>query len=287
MHEDVLEILEPGLGATLQDRGRIGWRRFGVPPGGAMDDHAAGWANRLLDNPANAPVVELLLQGAKLRALHATWIAITGADASANLPAWRVVRVDKDALVRFPSNQSGVWTCVAVEGGFCSPALLGSVSVSPRSGLGRALKKGDVLSCPSSAHFQLPPGVAGRMVDWHEVRDYTAPPTLRVWRGPQWEFFSEADRGLFFAEGWTVSSQSDRVGYRLEGTPLKAAANQIISEPVLTGSIQIPSSGLPIVTMRDGPTVGGYPKLGILDSRDLSWLAQCRPGARVHFELVK
>jgi len=125
------------------------------------------------------------------------------------------------------------------------------------------------------------------MVDWHEVRDYTAPPTLRVWRGPQWEFFSEADRGLFFAEGWTVSSQSDRVGYRLEGTPLKAAANQIISEPVLTGSIQIPSSGLPIVTMRDGPTVGGYPKLGILDSRDLSWLAQCRPGARVHFELVK
>src|SRR6266511_4232853 len=153
MHEDVLEILEPGLGATLQDRGRIGWRRFGVPPGGAMDDHAAGWANRLLDNPANAPVVELLLQGAKLRALHATWIAITGADASANLPAWRVVRVDKDALVRFPSNQSGVWTCVAVEGGFCSPALLGSVSVSPRSGLRRALKKGDVLSCPSSVFF--------------------------------------------------------------------------------------------------------------------------------------
>ena len=83
-----------------------------------------------------------------------------------------------------------------------------------------------------------------------------------------------------------MSSQSDRVGYRLTGNPLKPSATQIISEPVLVGSIQIPANGLPIVTMRDGPTVGGYPKLGLVDAADLSWLAQCRPGTKVKFELV-
>src|SRR5438445_512056 len=174
MGPKVFEILEPGLGAALQDRGRPGWRRFGVPPGGAMDDHAAHWANRLLDNPPDAPVVEFLLRG----------------------------------------------------------------------------------------------------------------PTLRVWRAPQWDLFSETDRELFFAQEWAVSSRSDRVGYRLAGRPLKPSAAQILSEPVLVGSIQIPPDGQPIVTMRDGPTVGGYPKLGLVEAADVSWLAQCRPGVRVRFQLL-
>jgi len=286
MHEAVFEILDPGLGATVQDRGRIGWRRFGVPPSGAMDDHAAEWANRLLDNPAVTPVVEFLLQGAKLRALRATWIAVTGADAKANVPAWRVARAEKGDVIQFPKNRSGVWVYLAVEGGFFGETLLGSASVYPRGGLGRALAKGDILSHPASAHFQLPAGVAGRAVDRHEVRNYDAAPPLRVFRGPQWDFFSDSDREFFFDQEWTVSSQSDRVGYRLEGNPLRMGTIQIVSEPVLVGSVQIPTNGLPIVTMRDGPTVGGYPKLGILDAGDVSWLAQCRPGLRVRFQLV-
>ena len=85
MGDPVFEILDPGIAATLQDSGRIGWRRFGVPPGGVMDEHAAHWANRLLDNPSGAPVVEFLLQGAKLKALRGTWIALGGA-AAANVP---------------------------------------------------------------------------------------------------------------------------------------------------------------------------------------------------------
>src|SRR6266498_1291319 len=108
MTHPVFEILEPGIAATLQDRGRVGWRRFGVPPGGAMDEHAAGWANRLLDNPPDAAVVEFLFQGAKLRALRETWIALSGADA-ANVPSWRAIRLTKGEMLEFPLSQSGVW----------------------------------------------------------------------------------------------------------------------------------------------------------------------------------
>jgi allophanate hydrolase subunit 2 len=92
------------------------------------------------------------------------------------------------------------------------------------------------------------------------------------------------DRELFFTQVWTVTSQSDRVGYRLGGAPLGSRLPQLISEPVRVGTVQVPENGLPIVTMRDGPTVGGYPKLGMVDPADVSWLAQCRPGQKVRFQ---
>src|SRR5262245_41118412 len=286
MSVDVFKVLHPGLGATLQDRGRPGWRRFGVPPSGAMDDHAAHWANRLLDNPPDAPVVEFLLQGAKLRVLAETWIAVTGADADASVPTWRAVRTTEDEVLQFPASHSGVWVYLAVESGFEAPRWLGSASVYTRGGPGRPAASGSVLYRAASGRFELPRGVAGRVVDWRERRQYESPPPLRVWRAPQWELFSETDRELFFAQEWAISSQSDRVGYRLTGRPLKPAAAQILSEPVLVGSIQIPPGGQPIVTMRDGPTVGGYPKLGLMEAADVSWLSQCRPGVKVRFQLL-
>ena len=286
MGPKVFEILEPGLGTTLQDRGRPGWRRFGVPPGGAMDDHAAHWANRLLDNSPDAPVVEFLLQGAKLRVLAETWIAVTGADAEASVPTWRAVRSYEDDVLQFPANRSGVWVYLAVESGFEGPRWLGSASVYARGRLGQPSASGNVLCRATNARFELPRGVAGRVVDWHERRNYESPPPLRVWRAPQWDLFSETDRELFFAQEWAISSQSDRVGYRLAGRPLKPSAAQILSEPVLVGSIQIPPDGQPIVTMRDGPTVGGYPKLGLVEAADVSWLSQCRPGVKVRFQLL-
>ena len=286
MGPKVFEILEPGLGATLQDRGRPGWRRFGVPPGGAMDDHAARWANRLLDNSPDAPVVEFLLQGAKLRALAETWIAVTGADADASVPTWRAVRMNEAEVLQFPASRTGVWIYLAAEGGFESPRWLGSASVYARGRLGQPAASGSVLCRTSNTRFELPSGVAGRVVDWHERRNYDSPPPLRVWRAPQWDSFSETDRELFFAQEWAVSAQSDRVGYRLTGRPLKPSATQIFSEPVLVGSIQIPPDGQPIVTMRDGPTVGGYPKLGLVEAADVSWLSQCRLGVKVRFQVL-
>lgn len=283
MNLNVLEVLEPGLSATLQDRGRSGWRRFGVPPSGAMDDHAAGWANKLLDNPPDAPVIELLFQGASLRWLQTVWVAVTGADAQANVLAWRAIRARAGEVMEFRRNRSGVWIYIAVEGGFEGRRFLGSASVYPRGNLGRPFARGDLVRRNSESEFQLPPTVAGRLVAPDERRDYDSPPLLRVWPAPQAERFSAGDRDLFFSREWTVTSQSDRAGYRLAGSPLKSRLPQIISEPVRVGTVQVPENGLPIVTLHDGPTVGGYPKLGLIDPADVSWLAQCRPGQKVRF----
>lgn len=245
-----------------------------------MDDHAAGEANRLVGNDPAASVLELLLQGAKLRVLRDVTLAVTGANADANVPMAEATNVSAGQVIEFPRNRSGVWIYVAVAGRLVREALLGSVSAYPRGGIGRALVVGEVLMSTKPSVRRTAKTVAAIR------RDHAAPPVLRVWPGPQWEAFTEATRREFFARTWAVSSQSDRIGYRLMGEALVPARIQILSEPVLPGTIQVPESGLPIVTMRDGPTVGGYPKLGVLDPEDISWLAQCRPGQTVRFQSI-
>ena len=286
MSDEIMRVLSPGFGASLQDRGRVGWRRFGVPWGGCMDEHAAAWANRLLDNPSSCPVVELLWQGASFEMLRDAWIAVTGANTEATVPMWRALRINQGESIHFRHNCSGRWTYLAIEGGFFAATFLGSASAYPRGGLGSNLKAGETLRRVPAKSFRLLPGVAGRLVPPHERREYNHLPSFRVWPGKQWDLFADPDRNRFFSEPWTVSPESDRVGYRLVGPPLASRLNQIPSEPLRAGTIQVPENGLPIVTMRDGPTVGGYPKLGMVDPRDLEWLTQCRPGQSVRFRPI-
>jgi biotin-dependent carboxylase-like uncharacterized protein len=274
---EVLEILKTGLGASLQDLGRRGWKRFGVPPSGVMDPHAAAWANRLVGNPESAPVLELLMQGAEFHVLTTRRFAVAGAEAGAVVPAWCARTLEAGERLAFPRNQSGLWTYLAVEGGFVGECLLGSVSAYPRGGIGRDLMPGDRLAANGEATGAR---IGDAWVYWNERRNYADPPPMRVWPGPQWEGFDGMERAGFFSADWEVSNRSDRVGYRLEGARMNAPAGELRSEPVLVGSIQVPPNGQPIVTMRDGPTVGGYPKIGIVDGESLSWLAQCRPGVR-------
>jgi len=281
MAEPVLEILHPGFGASLQDLGRRGWKRFGVPPGGALDRHAARLANRLAGNLPHAPVLELLMHGARLRALGRIEVALTGAAAHAG--AWRTSWLEAGEELNVPPPPGGLWSYLAVAGGFAGPRWFGSVSAFPRGGLGEALAAGAVLGRSAQALLQRSPGVGGRWLHPAEQRDYRQPPALRTWPGPQWDLFPEAARTAFFGQPWTVSARSDRTGYRLEGHRLHRVADSIPSEPVLPGSIQVPPDGRPIVTMRDGPTVGGYPKIGVIEAADLCWLAQCRPGQLVRF----
>lgn len=269
MSADVFQVVATGMGISFQDFGRPGWKRYGVPPGGAMDRHAAACANGLLGNPAAAAVIEVLWQGAKLRAVQNCRIGIAGTQ-------WRVMDMKAGHVLEFPPAAAGLWIYVAVEGGFEAPKVLGSASTYARGRLGHVIALGDVLR-RNVTKYGTPRGA--------EPRDYTCPPTIRVWQAPQWDLFSEADRKSFFGQEWTVSPQSDRVGYRLTGTPLVSVREQILSEPVCVGTIQVPESGLPIITMRDGPTVGGYPKLGVVDPDDVDWVAQCRPGTKIRFAL--
>ena len=225
------------MGAAWKSAGQTGMRRFGVPPGGPMDEHAAAWANRLVGNQETLPVLELLWGGARIEVQQRACVAITGAPVKTTLPLWRAVPVKAGQVIEFAPGGAGVWIYVAAGSEQCGSA------------------------------------------PWREVRHYSSPPALRVWNGPQRDMFSNA----FFEREWTITPQSNRVGYRLAGEPIVFQKRELLSEPVRVGTIQVPENGLPIVTMRDGPTVGGYPKLGMIDPADLSWFAQCRAGQKVRF----
>jgi KipI family sensor histidine kinase inhibitor len=279
----LLRVLSPGLGIALQDLGRPGFARFGVPPGGAMDPHAALWANRLLDNAPSAAVLELCLQSQRFEVLQEGWLAVTGSGAPRGRSANHAFRVRAGEVLEFAPGPAGVWTYLATPGGFAGEPMLGSVSVNTRAGIGRGLGPGDSVAPAGESAFGLPAAIAGRAIPWAEAGGFAQPAALRVWPGPQWAMFGEADRARFFGTEWSVTSQCDRVGYRLSGPVLTPGSAQIISEPVLPGSIQVPANGQPIVTMPDGPTLGGYPKLGLVEPADLFRLAQCRAGQRVRF----
>jgi biotin-dependent carboxylase-like uncharacterized protein len=282
----VLRVIDPGFAATLQNHGRTGWRRWGVPGSGPMDVHAASCANRLLDNESGCAVIELLSQGAKFEALQPVWLAICGAEIDSSIGTWRAYRAEAGEIISVKQCKSGMWSYVAVEGGFAEEKLFGSASYYARGGIGRKLDKGTLLDRQSIGRFSLPSGVSNRVASWSDRWDFKEPPQIRVYLGPQWKSFSQAERQRFLTSDWKVSPQSDRVGYRLEGPALKADPPEIYSEPVRVGSIQVPENGLPIITMPDGPTVGGYPKIALVDHADLAWVAQCRPGQSLRFQLV-
>ncbi len=284
--DGVLEVVSPGVALTVQDGGRHGLAGYGIPPGGAMDPVAARWANRLVDNPEDWPVLELCLQGQRFRARRDVWLALTGA--SGGIPGrcsgWSAFRVRAGEMLEFGPGPAGVWSYLAVPGGWNVERRLGSASSLAKAGLGPRWVPGLCLDVARGAHPVIPGFTAGRRVQASEVPLMPGTPRIRVWRGPQWDSFSVEDRERFVRETWTVTSQSDRSGYRLSGPALRPDPPDILSEPVLPGSIQVPASGQPVVTMPDGPTVGGYPKIAIVDPADLRAVAQCRPGQTLRFE---
>lgn len=280
----MIEIISTGVGLSVQDYGRPGWRRFGVPQGGVMDRSSAATANRLLGNRADAPVLEVLMQGAKLRVLEDTWIAIAGADLGCAIAPWTACLVSAGTVLEFPMNRSGLWAYVAVPGGFDADRWFGSASFDSRNGLGRPLARGVQLSAVTSAATFGYERVGRRVLAAELQRDFSRPMEFELLPGPQYDLFSSEARAQLVSAEWTVSARSDRTGFRLEG-PLLAVPESILSEPVLPGSFQIPGNGQPIITMVDGPTVGGYAKIAILREADIDWLAQCRAGTKIGFNL--
>ena len=281
-----IEILSTGVGLSIQDFGRPGWRRFGVPPGGAMDRCSAAAANRLLGNRTDAPVLEVLMQGAKLRIVEDTWIAVAGADLGCAIAPWTASFVEAGTVLHFPVNQSGLWAYLAVPGGFEAEHWFGSASVDARNGLGQPLQKGSMLSAMTGGDASRYDRVGRRILSLDLQRDFSSSMVFECLPGPQFESFSVEARDQLVDSEWTVSARSDRTGFRLKGPKLDVP-DSILSEPVLPGSFQVPSNGQPIITMVDGPTVGGYAKLAILREADIDWLAQCRPGTKVIFKWAK
>jgi biotin-dependent carboxylase-like uncharacterized protein len=279
----VLQVVAAGAGLSLQDLGRSGWKRFGIPPGGAMDLASARQANLLVGNDEGAPVLELLFTGAKFRVLDSSELAIVGADVECEWPTWKNFRVAPGIEISFGTLRAGVWSYVAVRGGFVAPRWFGSASVNPRAGFGESIQPGERLACESIAPSEQ---ISSRFVPELVREQYGETPVLRIWRGPEWDGFTGEALRQFLEQTWRVSSQSDRAGYRLEGIALESRL-RMPSAPVAVGAIQVPPNGLPIVLLRDGPTVGGYPRLAILDAAGVSRFTQCAPGTGVRFALAE
>lgn len=278
-----LEVLSLGSGASFQDLGRLGLGRFGVPEAGVMDRFAAFAANRLLGNGENAALLEASLSGLRLRAVSSIRVGIAGACAPRGFELWTAFELKAGDVLDFSGSSRGVWTYVSVPGGFELPHVLGSVSSDPRNGLGRALRVGDLVGVVDPLRCPWDGAVVRRRLSGRYVRDYAEIPRLKLLPGPQFELFSELDRARMVESEWLVSRRVDRTGYRLEG-PRLLVPPMIPSEPVIPGSFQISGDGQPVVTMLDGPTVGGYAKIAVLADADRDWLAQAKPGTKLKFQ---
>ncbi len=296
-------VLEAGLQTQLQDEGRWGWQRDGVPVGGAMDAWSHRLANLLAGNAGDEATLEILMTGPRLRFDQDAVIALTGADLPASLdgqavPIHRRLHVPAGAVLAFGRRRAGLRAYLAVAGGFDVPVVLGSRSTYVRGGFGglqgRALRLGDVLPLHPSAAGTAPAG-AGRLEgalppDLIPALPDPAPDacaTVAVLRGEHWDLFEAATRQALLAQSWRIGSQSDRMGYRLSGTALhRAPGEELLSEGVAFGTVQVPPDGQPIVLMAERQSTGGYPKIAHVASVDLPMLAQLVPGQRVRFELV-
>jgi antagonist of KipI len=281
-----LEIIEVHGLATVQDSGRTGWRKFGVPASGPMDPFALRAANLLAGNDPHNAAIEVGLGGITFRALRDCVIAVAGFGFSLSVyiwdfPLWSSYYVRGGWTVRLDKLDFGMWAYLAISGGVQVPPTLGSASTylrGPFGGLdGRQLRAADVLKAgtPSRPLNDL----AARILP-EEVRPaYALNPTLDVIPGPQEEYFTEESLEKFYSSEYAVSVTSDRMGYRLEGAPLThRGKTELISEGMTVGAIQVPQNGQPIVMMADSPTTGGYPRIGAVASADLPLLAQCAPG---------
>lgn len=304
-----LEILKPGLLTTIQDTGRYGYQKDGIIVSGAMDTFALRAANLLAGNAQNQAALEITLTGPSIRFSEDHLIALTGADLSPTINGeavkmWRPVFVKQGSILEFGEPKTGCRAYLAVSGGFAIPAVMGSYATYLRGGFGgfegRALRTGDRIPCqaPSKASLSLLREVATATdtqtytyTSWTPdpqlYPDYQTSPAIRAVKGHEYELFSETSQEQIWSERFLVSSQSDRMGYRLQGVSVSLAEHmEMISSAVTFGTVQVTPEGQPIVLMADHQTTGGYPRIAQVISADLPILAQVVPGQTIHFQEV-
>jgi biotin-dependent carboxylase-like uncharacterized protein len=288
---EAFEVLEPGMLTTIQDLGRYGFSQFGVPPSGALDTFSFRVANLLVGNPGGEACLETTIMGLKLKALREVVIATTGGDLSPtlngeSLEMWRTHLLVEGDVIRFRKVRTGCRTYLAVSGGLVVPKVMGSQSTylsGKFGGLGgRALKKGDILY---SLHLQSPLSKLGVRFPGEWIPPLEKEVLLQVVPGPQDHHFTERGFQTFCSSSYQVTPQCDRMGVRLEGPKIERRSDveeSIISEALLSGAIQVPGDGKPIIILTELVT-GGYTKIATVISADLTRVAQLKPGDRVWF----
>ena len=290
----ILEIMYPGMLTSVQDLGRYGFGRFGVAPSGALDCFSLRIANLLVGNREDQACLETMLLGPGIRVLADIVIAVTGGNLQPKrnkqpIEMWRSHIFRQDDILTFEAPIGGFRAYIAVGGGVDVPPIMGSKSTNLPSGFGghqgRALRKNDILLS------ELPSvdlNVADRAFDSVWVPLYYDKWTLRILWGPQHDHFPADSQDIFLNSAYQMSPDSDRTGIRLQGPaiqPKSGIPESIISEGVISGAIQIPGDGKPIIILGETVT-GGYRKIATVISADLPKLGQIKPGDQIKFAAV-
>ncbi len=279
-----LEIQGVGPQVTVQDLGRAGSAHLGVPRSGALDAPAHRLANRLVGNDESAATLECLGGQLSFRTRTAVTIAVTGARVPVTVDGrghdWgNAVAVPQGSLVELGAVTEGLRAYLAVSGGVDVEAVLGSRSTDLLSGLGPdPVSEGDVLPVGQPAH---PP------VPVEALRTPRRSRELRLRLGPREDWFEPAAVKALAGSSYVVGSESNRIGLRLEGEPIRWSGDeQLPSEGMVLGSVQVPPNGQPVIFLHDHPTTGGYPVVGVVVPEDLAVCAQLRPGEEVTLRVV-
>ena len=288
-----LKVLAPGLHTTVQDLGRAGYQAIGVPVSGALDGVNLQLANALAGNPPGAPALEVLISGPVFEVAADTMrVALAGPGASlaigaekARVDAGQSVTLLRGQVIEVVAGRRSACCYLAVEGGIAVPLVLGSASTYVRAAIGglegRALRQGDFM-----------PLAMARASDRPELRLSSPSPAtgdqpIRVVLGPQQEYFTEEAVNALLDGEFRISQSADRMGMRLDGPLLQLSRGwDIVSDAIMTGAIQVPGSGQPILLLADHQTTGGYPKIATVISVDLPVVGRRRPGDTLRFAAV-
>jgi 5-oxoprolinase (ATP-hydrolysing) subunit C len=285
----LLRAVAPTSFVTVQDRGRRGWRRFGIASAGAMDRMSLAIANALVGNHPSEAALEFAYAGGDWGVEASSCrVAVTGGEFNVTVdgnpfPPYSSRVLKRGQLLRIGGGTRRVWGYLGVAGGFDLPLEFGSRSTHVRTGIGglagRAIRAGDAVllradrASDEPGHSMVPPPEPEGPV--------------RLVLGPQEDYFDSQSLSLFLSAEYEVTWQQDRAAYRLQGPPLRHAKGyNIISDGVVPGCIQIIGTGLPLVLMSDVGTVGGYPKIATIITADLGRMAQKWPGSMVRFAAI-
>ncbi|WP_049570720.1 biotin-dependent carboxyltransferase family protein [Streptomyces sp. SBT349] len=283
MSDRALAVVRAGALTTVQDLGRPGLAHLGVPRSGALDLPAHLLANRLVGNAPGAATLESTLSGCAVRARHPVTAAVTGAPCAVTVdgapaPWGAATRVPAGAVLALGPAARGVRSYLALAGGVAVAPVLGSRATDLLSGLGPApLADGDVL----------PLGEPGAPPAPADAVPQPAPPAelvLRMRLGPRDDWFTPAALDALATARYRVSPAANRIGLRTEGPPLaRARQDELPSEGMVLGAVQVPPDGRPVVFLADHPTTGGYPVAGVVPEADLAAAAQAVPGTPLRF----
>ena len=279
----MIRIIDAGLRSTVQDRGRFGHLRSGVPPAGAADPFALAAANALVGNAADAAGIEIIGTLFRFTCDHSRVIAVAGRDVSltthSRLPGWSSVFVRAGQTVTVYSGERTRFAYLAVSGGIATEPVLGSRSSYVPAGLGAVLRAGDTLPLGASD--------TGAEDAARRIEPATYDEQVRAMAGPHDDRFDREMSARFFGEAFVIQPASDRQGVRLGGVPIAPRAGELLSCGVVAGAVQVPRGGAPIVLLADHGTTGGYPVIATVIAADIGRVAQRMPGESLRFYRVE